>query len=180
MTVRLNFRNVLLIHPLGYRADAAGHDISRMANIMPPLGIASIAAYLKEKGLESRIVDCYARPRSDRIIEQYLRDSRPAFIGFSCATANFLDGVRLAEKAKSILPDVKVVFGGHHVSALKEKALESFPVIDFAVAGEGEQTMVDLVESQGAETSRIGGLLYREKGGRVCFTGYRSPLLDLD
>ena len=180
MAVRLNFRNVLLIHPLGYGADAAGHDISRTANIMPPLGIASIAAYLKEKGLESRIVDCYARPRSDQVIEQYLRDARPAFIGFSCATSNFLDGVRIAQMAKSILPDVKVVFGGHHVSALKEKALENFPVIDFAVVGEGEQTMVDLVEARGDGTSLIGGLLYREKEDRVRFTGYRSPLLDLD
>ena len=40
----LNDKKILLVHPLGYKADAAGRDISRIANIMPPLGLASIAA----------------------------------------------------------------------------------------------------------------------------------------
>ena len=176
----LDFKKVLLIHPLGYHADAAGRDVSRMANVMPPLGLASIAAYLNEKGIEGKIIDCYARPHSDHLIEEYLRDARPAFIGFSCATANFRDGLRTAEMAKSILPAVKTIFGGHHVSALKEEALKPFPVIDFAVVGEGEKTMMDLLEARGEGASLIGGLLYRENGGDVCFTGYRSPLLDLD
>jgi anaerobic magnesium-protoporphyrin IX monomethyl ester cyclase len=175
-----DFRKVLLIHPLGYHADAAGHDISRMANIMPPLGLASIAAYLKAKGIEGKIIDCYAKPHSGRLIEEYLKDERPAFIGFSCATANFRDGLRIAEMAKSILPEVKTIFGGHHVSALKEEALEPFPVIDFAVVGEGEKTMADLLETKGEGASLIGGLLYREASGDVSFTGYRSPLLELD
>jgi anaerobic magnesium-protoporphyrin IX monomethyl ester cyclase len=79
----LNQNKILLVHPLGYRADAAGHDISRIANIMPPLGLASIAAYLEERGAKADIVDCYARPDSDRAIRDYLLAERPAFIGFS-------------------------------------------------------------------------------------------------
>ncbi|HEY3278485.1 MAG TPA: radical SAM protein [Syntrophorhabdaceae bacterium] len=176
----LDFRKVLLIHPLGYRADSAGRDISRMANIMPPLGLASIAAYLEKSGIEVKIIDCYAKPRSGNLIEEYLRDARPAFIGFSCSTANFRDGLRIAERAKSVLPDVRTVFGGHHVSALKKEALESFPGIDFAVVGEGEKTMAELLEAKGENASLIEGLLYREGSDGICFTGYRSPLLDLD
>ena len=42
----LNEKSILLVHPLGYRAEDAGRDISRIANLMPPLGLASIAAYL--------------------------------------------------------------------------------------------------------------------------------------
>ncbi|MDR2018079.1 MAG: B12-binding domain-containing radical SAM protein [Syntrophobacterales bacterium] len=178
--VRVDFGKILFVHPLGYAADAAGYDISRMANIMPPLGIASIAAYLKEKDIEGKIVDCNAKPDSDRVIAEYLRDARPAFIGLSCVTANFLDGIRIARMAKGVLPEIKVVFGGHHVSALKEKALEMFPVIDFAVVGEGEQTMAELVENEGEGLSLIGGLIYRENEEGPCFTGYRSRLLDLD
>jgi anaerobic magnesium-protoporphyrin IX monomethyl ester cyclase len=176
----LDFRKVLLIHPLGYRSEAAGTDISRKANIMPPLGLASIAAYLKGKGIEGRIVDCYAKPYSENIIAEYLRDERPAFVGFSCATANFLDGLRIARMAKGILSGVRVVFGGHHVSALKEDSLKAFPEIDFGIVGEGEQAMVELVEARGEGLSRIGGLLYRESGDDVRFTGYRSESLDLD
>ncbi len=39
---------ILLVQPLGYRAESEGKDISRVANIMPPIGLASIAAYLKK------------------------------------------------------------------------------------------------------------------------------------
>ncbi|MBA4417520.1 MAG: B12-binding domain-containing radical SAM protein [Syntrophus sp. (in: bacteria)] len=176
----LDFSKILLVHPLGYKADDAGHDISRMANIMPPLGLASIAAYLEKNGIDAGIIDCYAKPQSDGLIEGYLRDARPAFIGMSCSTANFLDGLRIAKMAKDILPDIKVVFGGHHVSALKEKALEPFPVVDFAVVGEGEQTMVELMKAGGEDAARIGGLLYREKTGETRFNGYRPHALDLD
>jgi len=41
-------KKILLIHPLGYDSADAKTDISRKANIMPPLGLASIAAYLEQ------------------------------------------------------------------------------------------------------------------------------------
>ena len=88
----LNDKKILLVHPLGYRAGAAGQDISRIANIMPPLGLASIAAYLERRGTGADIVDCYARPDSDRVIRDYLLAEKPAFIGLSCTTSSFHDG----------------------------------------------------------------------------------------
>jgi len=95
----LNPDRVLLVHPLGYRADAASGDISRIANIMPPLGLASIAAFLERRNIGSTIVDCYARPGSDRAIRDHLLAERPAFLGVSCTTSGFLDGIRIAEAA---------------------------------------------------------------------------------
>ena len=55
----LNTKNILLVHPLGYRAEVAGRDISRMANIMPPLGLASIVAFIKKQGNVAAIIDYY-------------------------------------------------------------------------------------------------------------------------
>jgi len=66
---------------------------------------------------------------------------KPSFIGLSCTTSSFLDGIRIAALARSFLPDIKIVFGGPHVSALKNRVLENFSVIDFVVVGEGEQTL---------------------------------------
>jgi radical SAM superfamily enzyme YgiQ (UPF0313 family) len=172
--------NVLLIHPLGYSARVADRDISRKANIMPPLGLASISAYLDARRITTRIVDCYAMPDSENVIRDYILSEHPAFVGFSCTTSSFLDGVRLAGFAKSVAPKTKVVFGGPHVSALKERSLRDFPVIDFAVVGEGEETLGELIERNGEEPSDIKGLVYRGNGGEPCFTGYRSDGLDLD
>ena len=65
---------VLLVHPLGYSAKNASNDVSRMANIMPPLGLASISAYLGSHTIKNDIVDCYAHPDSDELIIEYFID----------------------------------------------------------------------------------------------------------
>jgi radical SAM superfamily enzyme YgiQ (UPF0313 family) len=176
----LNAKTVLLVHPLGYQADAAGRDISRLANIMPPLGLASIAAYLERLGVVVHIVDCYAHPQSDRIILDLLRSERPAMIGFSCTTSSFLDGVRLATMARQELPRIRTVFGGPHVSALKEKILRDFPVVDFIVAGEGEETFHELIMAEGEGSVSIPGLVYREPDDEIVFSGYREKGIVLD
>jgi len=173
-------KKVLLVHPLGYRKDVAARDISRIANIMPPLGIASIAAYLEKAGVTCDIIDCFADPDSDRLVREYVTSERPAFVGMSCTTSNFLDGVRISELVKSVSPHTRVVFGGVHVSALKERVLKDFPVIDFVVVGEGEEALLELVESDGEGTADIRGLIYRDGSGEPVFTGYRKRGLALD
>lgn len=176
----LNSKNILLVHPLGYRKEAAGKDISRIASIIPPIGLAGIASYLEKRGIDASIIDCYARPDSDSLIRGYLQSEKPAFLGLSCTTSTFLDGIRTAKLAKSILPDIKVIFGGAHVSALKERILKDFPVIDFTVIGEGEETLAELMENNGENISSVTGIIYREKEDEIRFTGRRSAGLDLD
>jgi radical SAM superfamily enzyme YgiQ (UPF0313 family) len=177
---KLNQKNILLLHPLGYRKEAAGRDISRLANIVPPLGLASIASYLGREGIHADIIDCYARPDSDHLIRDYLLTVKPSFIGLSCTTSSFLDGIRIAALARSFLPDIKIVFGGPHVSALKNRVLESFSVIDFVVVGEGEQTLTELIEKGNEEAHSVQGIVYRDANGEICFTGYRTKAIDLD
>ena len=175
----LNEKKTLLVHPLGYRADAAGRDISRIANIMPPLGLASIAAFLEQRNLGADIVDCYARPDSDRVIRDYLLAEKPAFIGLSCTTSSFHDGIRIAQMARQAVPGIKTVFGGPHVSALKEQLFANFPDMDYAVIGEGEETMADLIRFGLDDPASVKGIIHRQ-GSEVSFTGYRDHGLELD
>ncbi len=170
---------VLLVHPLGYSKEAARADIARKANLMPPLGLAMIAAWLENHGITADIVDCFADPDSDRAIVDYVREKRPAFVGFSCTTSSFIDGHRLALMVRDIDPAVKTVFGGAHVSALREKVIEKYPGVDFVVVGEGEECTRELIESGGDGVEGIKGLVYRSAGMAV-FTGFRKELLDLD
>jgi radical SAM superfamily enzyme YgiQ (UPF0313 family) len=82
--------------------------------------------------------------------------------------------------AKKVLPEIKVVFGGPHVSALKGKILEGYPLIDFSVIGEGEVTLSELIESGGEDAADIEGLAYRDSGNEIHVNPYRTKLLDLD
>lgn len=176
----MNPRAILLIHPLGFSAEQLAADITRKANIMPPLGLASIAAWLEVKGCSSWIIDFYARPDSLQRMESLLRNEQPAWIGFSCTTASFLDGVDLARHAKTIISEIRVIFGGPHVSALKEKLLEDYSEIDFLVIGEGEECLREVMEHGLEHPHAIPGLVFRDTEGAARYTGPRKNLLDLD
>jgi len=176
----LDKAKILLVHPLGYSVSAAGKDISRIVNIMPPIGLASIAAYLEQGELTADIIDCYAHPDSDEKIRQYLLQNKPAWIGFSCTTSSFLDAVRLTQLAKEVCPEVQSVFGGSHVSALREQLLNDYADVDIIIVGEGEETLKELMINGVEKTSGIAGLVVRSKDGMATFNGYRSTGIELD
>lgn len=146
---------------------------------MAPLGLLSLAAWLDKCGYLTKIHDCYAFPGDDEKIYSYLKEEKPDFIGFSTTTSSFLDGVRLATKAKEVLPCVQVIFGGVHISALRDQLLRDFPVIDYGVVGEGEEALQELIESDGDNLHDIAGLIFRENGN-VIFNGFRKKLIDMD
>ena len=177
-TPAIDPRKILLIHPLGYDETAADRDISRIANLMPPLGLACIAAYLEQQGMKADIVDCFARPNSTDWIREYVRRERPALVGATCTTSAFLDTVRLFRIIKEIQPATQTVAGGPHVSALKNVLLEDYAEVDFLVIGEGEQPLLRLMQANG-DPSGIPGLVYRREG-TVCFNGFQEELLVLD
>lgn len=174
----LDNQSILLIHPLGYHAARADADIARKANVMPPLGLAAIAAYLQRAGLKCRILDLNADPGGEKRMLELLRSERPAWIGFSCTTASFLDGARLARRAQQELPGVRTLFGGAHVSALQEQVLRDYPEVDFVVVGEGEQTLLELLEAGPDQVEQVAGLIGR-RGGEIFRSGARE-LLELD
>ncbi len=176
----MNNNKILLIHPLGYSARCAGNDISRKANIMPPLGLASISAYLTDHGIDNDIIDCYAHPEADGLIEEYLQEHRPSHIGFSCTTSSFFDGERLARLAKKICPAIKTIFGGVHVSALNTRILDCYKSVDFVVVGEGEESLRQILSSSEEGWKTIQGIVFRDLDGTVHFNGLRKDLLDLD
>lgn len=172
-------KKILFIHPQGENWIPGRQNISRVVNIMPPLGLLSLAAWLEKHGHLTHVHDCYAFPGHDDKIFRYLQERRPDFICFSTTTSSFLDGIRLANKANEILPSAKRVFGGVHMSALQDRLLHEFPIIDFGVVGEGEQTLRELIESNGHGLHDIRGLIHRQQGS-VIFNGYRSNLIDMD
>ncbi len=173
-------KRVLLVHPLGYNKAHAQGDISRRANIMPPLGLASIAAYLEQKGIGADVIDCFAHPDSDSKIIARIGETRPGLLGLSCTTSGYLDAIRIATMAKEKYPWIKTVFGGPHISALRENILEGDEVVDYAVIGEGEETLAELVNLDGRDPGSIAGLVYRDRNEQVRFSGFRQSAIALD
>lgn len=112
-------------------------------NIWEPIGLAYIASYCKKNFQGDIDVDFYQGYfDSDEEIIAGAKDSD--VVGFSCTSPTFKHGVSLARRLKELNPKIRIVFGGHHVSALKECIQEDR--IDQIIVGEGEKAFLQILE----------------------------------
>ncbi len=170
---------VLFVHPYGSNFVPGMIDITTIFNLMPPLGIMSIAAVLEQNGIQVGIIDCYAAPATAEAVLEKILAISPDIVGFSCTTSSFLEGYRVAELLKQLRPDIITVVGGAHACTIGAALLDSFPAIDYLVIGEGEQTMLDLAQRGDRPVEKIPGIAYR-KDGAGTLTEPRELITDLD
>jgi len=168
---------VLLIYP---PFSLAPHDRPIVA---PPLGLAYIGAVLEEAGYKVRILDTIAlnwrtpTKAKRRIhfgqkwedIHDEIKRSKPDAVGISCLfSCQSHNAHKVAELVKAYDTDVPVIMGGAHPSTLPKRVLQDQNV-DYVVIGEGELTILNLLEtlSKGASFNEIDGFAHREKGKTV-------------
>ncbi|RJR14982.1 MAG: radical SAM protein [Nitrospiraceae bacterium] len=170
---------VLLIHPFGSNWLEGRQDMILLANRSAPVGILSIAAYLMKKGIYVEVLNCTGPVKVIGYEETIsrVRAFMPDFIGFTTTTSSFPDAYRQTEEIKRLFPDIRIVFGGVHVSALREDVLASFPAIDYVITGEGEKAMAEL--TAGVAPDKIQGLIFRNGAG-IQSNGLRTDLCELD
>jgi anaerobic magnesium-protoporphyrin IX monomethyl ester cyclase len=151
---------IILFYPRGSTYSGGAHSVNHLACVMPPIGLASLAAVLRADGHDVRILDA-ALLRSVPN-EQWAADivsARPDYLGFSAITSGFNDGYDVCERVKSAAPGIRTVFGGVHASWGKGDLLRQFPAIDFIIAGEGEYSLRKLVA--GHVPQSVPGLYFR-------------------
>jgi len=109
---------------------------SKIERHMPHLGLGYIAAYLRKYSHINKIeiID-------DDIIEK-LRFNKPDIIGITSVSQNFNRAISLSENIKNEF-QIPIIVGGIHISALPHTLPTCF---DVAVIGEGEHTMLELLE----------------------------------
>ena len=170
---------ILLINPLGSNWIQGLPDQTNIAIRMAPIGILSIAAYLLEAGHTVKVYDCQNSLNNiNRTkVMACVNTFKPDLVGFTAVTSSFTNAYFLAEEIKRQIPEIKIVFGGVHVSALRGKILEKFNAIDFVITGEGEKAIADL--AAGVETQAIQGLVFR-RGLNICENSLRTDLCQLD
>jgi len=172
----------LLIYPLLSKKRA---KVDENKQFWPPLGLAYIAAALEGAGHEVRIIDrdVVLRKngldfeRADEVTVGEIREFKPDTIGISATTPNMADVGYLAKRLKADMPHVPIILGGPHATAIPEETLGEFLSVDMAVIGEGEETILDIVN--GTRPEEIKGIAFR-KEGRVVVTPTRPQREDLD
>jgi anaerobic magnesium-protoporphyrin IX monomethyl ester cyclase len=134
-----------------------------------------VRAYMSEEQLMRLGLD---RRAAERRFRELLAEFRPEVIGFSATTASVTESARMAGVAKEVVgSQALTVIGGPHCSALPERTLAESPAVDVVVVGEGEATLVELLER--GPRGDVAGIGYREDGS-VTVTAPRPMHEDLD
>jgi anaerobic magnesium-protoporphyrin IX monomethyl ester cyclase len=170
---------ILFVHPHGSNWMGAMRDITAIFNLMPPLGLMSIASYLESKGETIDIIDCYGTPAGTGELAAEIVARAPDVAAFSCTTSSFLEGYAIAERVKENAPDIRIVFGGAHACSVGAALLDSFPAIDYLVIGEGEVSLYELVRANFRDVTSVPGIGYRLNGVGT-LSSVRENIADLD
>ena len=153
--------NILLFHPRGYDNSAGQIKVGSVAVNLPPVGMLTIAAVLRDAGHQVSFIDAaHFYTVTNDVWARRIADAQPDLVGFSAITPAFHDAYDVCCRIKDLLPGVKTVFGGVHASWGRERLLRDYPRIDYLIAGEGEYSMRDL--ANGADLTTVAGLYWRE------------------
>ncbi|MBS3121385.1 radical SAM protein [Candidatus Woesearchaeota archaeon] len=147
-----------------------------------PLNLTYLASYLISKGYENTsILDAEALELSYEQVLEHIKKEDPDIIGFTSPTPSFQQVVDLSNLIKQQNPHVKIIIGGPHSSALPLDTAKE-PSLDFVCFGEGELTMLELVEfiEKGrTDYDKIDGLIYKE-GEKIIQNKQRKLTENLD
>jgi anaerobic magnesium-protoporphyrin IX monomethyl ester cyclase len=150
----------------------------------PPTAAIQLAAFLESRRPDDEItiIDCQAEEIGWDDLAKRLENEAPDLVAVSSlSTCNAYAVVRTLEVAKKVAPEAFTVTGGQHFTALAEPSLSEYPVIDAIVRGEGEHTLVEMVESleSGEGLEEVKGLTFRH-GDEIVSTPPRPLIKDLD
>ncbi len=164
--------------------------------VIPPLGTAYLAAFVRKAGYEVKILDAigsgmkrlskyrdfYLRGISfDEIVEKINPDTRVIGIGcmFSTQWPSVCDLIKLIKKRH---PGIPIILGGEHCTGLPEFCLKKSPA-DACVLGEGEEALLDLIRfylTGSPSMENIKGTAFRKSDGSIQIQSERARITAID
>lgn len=161
-----------------------------------PIGLMQIAAQLKERGYEVKILDApyqgweneqylftaeegsdvYRYGLSNEEIAQQIKDFAPDLVGISCIYTNqSANAFGLARLVKEVDPQIVVAAGGGVPTALPESFLRESPT-NIVIRGQGDYTLYELVKGlEQGDLTKVSGIAYL-KDNEVIYTSGRRKL----
>ncbi|GAB5450923.1 MAG: radical SAM protein [Halioglobus sp.] len=165
-----------------YERIAQGYEfIKHITNQAPSLGLLHLAAEVREHGFEPSIIESDI---FDMTIEEVVAEIvriRPAYVGITLFTVGVWCGAEIARKIKFALPDTPIIVGGPHISSMASETMQRFREFDYAVVGEGEEILVNLLQrlENNESVDDVTGLVYMKRG-ELTDSLYEAPRHPID
>jgi radical SAM superfamily enzyme YgiQ (UPF0313 family) len=175
-------------------------------NFYFPMGLGTLAAVLRQAGCEVKIFEVDALKKGSDIdfseeykrlelyrqslnddnhwvwqeIKKVLDDYRPDLVGITAMTTKFGSVLKTAEIVKKWGPKYPVIVGGPHATILPEQVLKS-ENIDIVVRGEGEETILELIQALKVKRTLYGikGISFKDNNA-IIHNPDRQWILNLD
>jgi anaerobic magnesium-protoporphyrin IX monomethyl ester cyclase len=144
-----------------------------------PSSLLSLGAVLREAGHEPRILDFKVFQRGeqdpspafyDETLCAAVLDFQPDLVGFGCLfSGNFPSVLHLSQCVKAIRPETTTLMGGIHATLYAADILDNCPTLDGLVLGEGEETILKIIDAMGRKThwGAMGGVAFRDQGRTI-------------
>lgn len=136
--------DVLLIQPPISVSERYGRDVGEVGGYLPPLGLAMLAAVLKNKGFRVRIIDSIVMNYGNEDILRIVEKEKPKAVGITAITPTYHRAKSLAEDIRNKFPEILLIIGGHHVTIMPQIVMNDTK-FDLGVLGEGEETIIEIM-----------------------------------
>ena len=167
---------VLLVQPTPFEEGRLG--LETVIWLSEPVALTAVAAGIPDQEVE--IVDL--RLEEENALPKAIARFRPDVVGTTSMTTDAYQAKAVLRTAKTMLPDVLTVIGGHHPTMSPQEFHE--PYVDVIVKGEGELAFAELLEGwQTAGRRGFGevlGLEFQQVPGQWTSTPKRTQQRSLD
>ncbi len=158
----------------------------------PPFFYMALAAWLEREGYRCEIIDekisrnpfliISEKLRNKVIIQRVIRKikrSSPKYIGLAVFTTDYKIMMEIAKEIKNNF-DIPIIVGNAHAAISPEDFIFKGSPIDYAVIGEGEITLTELIDTldQNSNLKQVNGIAYL-KNDEICLTSKRALIQDL-
>lgn len=147
-----------------------------------PLGLGYISAYVKQHCYDTKLIDPNVQGICLDGIAQVVLQNKPLIVGISFMTPQIEKARKICRHIRQVAPEICIVLGGAHPTAVPKQTLQYIPEADIAVIGEGERTTLELLRviSQGKSAfEKVPGLCFH-RNGQLISTNPRDPIENLD
>lgn len=151
-------------------------NVKSKISMYPSGALVLLATMCQNEGHDVQIYDGVV---DNRNLKSVIANFKPDIIAITCNTFQIKHTNKYLNIIKKTDKGILTIIGGPHPSAIGKQSLIDFPNATFAVMGEGEFTVLDLLNDD-IPVSEINGICYKNQNGIIIKTPDRSPTTNLD
>lgn len=145
-----------------------------------PIGLSYIATAIKDAGYNFKIIDIEAHRYTNEEVENLLRNESFDIVAFGALVTGYKIAKRLSALVRKINKDA-IIIAGNSVAASIPELLLTKTEVDIAVIGEGDITIVELLDKlNNSESLDDAQGIYFKKNGKIISTPKRQCMADID